>query len=184
MLLSSYTWRIPTTKSSSHKFTASQNARHSKVLGEPLFQQGKDGRRVEGERTRRKMSPAIVEGWGAARAGEGGKMENRVSQKKGHRGDSFYTTQVNLEGVRSMGNWLGGAVAEPQRIGDWDYNGWLPHVLGSRQRLGGGTWRDSWVEFSGKKPGGYISLLDYRNWVNFASPGKGKQKVASVQRDV
>lgn len=105
MPLSSYTWRIPTTKSSSHKFTASQNARHSKVLGEPLFQQGKDGRGVEGERRRRKMSPAIVEGRGAARAGEGGKMEeNRVSQKKGHRGGSFYTTQVNLESVRSMGN--------------------------------------------------------------------------------
>lgn len=67
---------------------------------------------------------------GAARAEEGGKMEeDGKSQKKGkregHMWRLIFTTQVSLQGVGSMGNRLGGAEGDPQGLvteiitGDW-----------------------------------------------------------------
>lgn len=110
-----YIQLIPSVKSSSQdQFTAKQNIICNKVLRQ-FFILAEQEWNWGGRGRKRRDTLAEVAGWRAARAGEGARWRRT--------GDS----QVSLEGVRGMGDWLGGVVGGPQGLvieivgatGDW-----------------------------------------------------------------
>lgn len=98
-------------------------------LGSPLLQQGRNGTGGGGGEDKKGNISwhGGIRGLPGQRKGArwrrtGGEL-GKKEREGGTHGGSFYTTEVTLEGVGSMGNWEHGrgAVGGPQGIGDGDY---------------------------------------------------------------